>query len=114
MPYLNFYQGFKKWLWLWVLLGVIASGGVFYVLSVFPQQTIALTEPRLYTVAKGIGFNQLCRDLVAKQVIARCGPLKWFTKLQPKLRDIKAGVYQIKPNINHLQLLNVLISGAEY
>ena len=106
-----------NWLKLFILHGVfgaLLAISAVYILVVFPAKPISLTESRLYTVAKGTGFNQLCRDLVAEQIIERCGPLKWFTKFSPHLRGIKAGVFQLQPQISHRQLLQGLVSGVEH
>lgn len=97
-----------------LVLGLLLSVLAFYVLSSFPNQTINLNQKQLYTVTKGMGFNQMCRDLVSKEIIKNCGPLKWFTKFTPKLRKIKAGLYELDGQMTHLTMLEKLTSGVEH
>jgi UPF0755 protein len=104
----------------WVLASLLVvsvlllTGLSVYVFTVFPAQTISLTKAQLMEVKSGKGFNQLCRHLARENIIARCGPLKWYSKLSPELRQIKAGSYLLKPGITHHQLLVLLSNGKEH
>lgn len=95
-----------------LLLPVLAAA--IYIYSVYPKQTIILSEQRLFKVDKGIGFNQLCRQLQKEQVIKWCGPLKWYSKVHSQYRLIKAGSYLLEPGSSHLRLLQLLSEGKEH
>lgn len=81
---------------------------IFYV---FPNQTISLQQKHMFELSKGTGFNQFCRKLEKQKVIHWCGPLKWYSKFDKDLRSIKAGHYQISPDLNHMQLLKLFSEG---
>jgi UPF0755 protein len=95
-----------------VLLLFIATTA--YLFAIFPNQTIKLDQQRLVQVSQGIGFNQMCRQLAAEDIIRRCGPLKWYSKFDNKLRLIKAGSYLVKPGMDHLALMSLLSHGREH
>lgn len=103
-----------KFLLIPLVLSVAFAFTAFYVLRSFPAQSISINQNQLYTINKGMGFNQMCRDLVKKNIVVRCGPLKWFTKFSPQLRGIKAGVYQLTTDMTHLSMLQKLTSGVEH
>ncbi len=95
-----------------MLLPLLAAA--FYTFSVYPNQIIALSSERLLQVPKGIGFNQLCRQLQGEQIVRYCAPLKWYSKIHSNYRDIKAGSYLLKPGQTHTQLLVLLSEGIEH
>lgn len=96
-----------------IIGGTVISAG-WYLFRIFPAQPISLTEQRIYTVIKGTGFNQMCRNLVKDRIIEHCGPLNWYTKWVAELRLIKAGVYLFTPDMSHEQLLQRVTSGVEH
>lgn len=99
-----------------VLIFMLLSFGAaaFYTFSIYPKQTLILSNERLLKVTNGQGFNQLCRQLQKEQVIKWCGPLKWYSKIHSQYRSIKAGSYMLQPGSSHLQLLRMLSEGKEH
>ena len=99
------------------LVALLSTGllaATWYLFVWFPAQAIVLQEDKVWTVKPGSGFNQICRQLAREDVIARCGPLKWYSKFHPKLRQVKAGSYLVKAGSDHLMLMVLLSSGVEH
>ena len=94
-----------------VMLVVVA----FSSLSVFMSSTaISVSESVLYKVKPGTGFNQFCRDLVSRRYIEWCGPLKWYTKFHPSLRQLKKGTYRLTSDMTLVDVLAKVTSGKEH
>ena len=108
----------RKLKWIGIIGGattlILVAVTALILFVAFPKSPIALTEPKLVKVEAGWGFNQLCRHLARTDVIARCGPLKWYSKFSPDLRAIKTGLYQVEPAISHLALLQLFSKGREH
>ncbi|SFD17587.1 endolytic transglycosylase MltG [Pseudoalteromonas denitrificans] len=61
------------------------------------KESLNLTTSRLFEVKPGTGLNALCEQWQAEKLTTGCWRLQILAKLDPKLTDIKAGVYQLQP-----------------
>lgn len=104
----------KTWLFSLFVTVILLFTTLTYLFAYLPQSQILIDKPRLFTIESGTGFNQFCRRLAQEQVVAHCGPLKWVTTFQKRLRQIKRGTYQLTPNMTVDELLNMVAFGLEH
>lgn len=100
----------KKLLLQLTLLALVAAFGVKNQLQQVLQAEVQLAGPYL-EVAAGSNLSSLCEQWQTKGLSAwQCQQLKLQSLLQPELRRIQAGVYQVQP-MKLGQLLRLLRSG---
>lgn len=104
----------KKWLLSISLFVALLLASLTYLFAYLPQSNILVATPRLLTIENGTGFNQFCRRLARENVVAHCGPLKWITTFQKRLRQIKRGTYLLTPQMTIDELLNMVAFGLEH
>jgi UPF0755 protein len=107
----------KKLLAVVVLIALIGAAGVFYVVSQAKQyvnKPILLEQPQLFTVENGTSFNQIIRNLVKAEVIESSEYTRFIPRLYPELLQVRAGTYQLEPNMSLYQALEHLNTGKEY
>lgn len=104
----------KKWLVSISLAVMLLIASLTYLFAYLPQSQISIQQPRLITIANGSGFNQFCRQLARDGVVSHCGPLKWITTFQKRLRQIKRGTYLLTPEMTVDELLNMVAFGLEH
>ncbi len=100
-----------------VLIAVIGAAGVFYVVSQTKQYVnspILITQPQLFTVENGTSFHRVMRDLVNDKVIEASDYTRLMPRLYPELLQVRAGTYQIQPNVSLYQTLEQLNTGKEH
>lgn len=78
------------------------------------EKPLMLSQPQFLTLASGTNFGTFTRQLLALDAIDSSFWLKSYVRLLPKQGQIKAGTYQITPQMNSKQLLAILTSGKEY
>ncbi len=107
----------KKLLAVVVLMALIGAAGVFYVVSQAKQyvnEPILLEQPQLFTVKSGTSFHQVMRDLVESEVIEASDYTRLIPRLYPELLQVRAGTYQLEPNMSLYQTLEQLNTGKEH
>ena len=80
-----------------VMIGITASY-IYSQVNKLQTQAISLDTPKLYEVKPGTGLNTLCDQWQKLKWTENCWALRILAKLDPKLTDIKAGVYQLTPD----------------
>ncbi len=107
----------KKLLSVVVLIALIGAAGVFYVVSQAKQyvnKPILLEQPQLFTVESGTSFQQVMRALAQGDVIEASDYSRLIPRLYPELVQVRAGTYQLEPNMSLYQALEWLNSGKEH
>lgn len=98
---------------LMLMLFVISASGYFFT----KQQIISplnVSETTLYTVKSGTTFNQMLNDLRKRDWLKRPLWIKLYSKIEPRLTQIKAGTYQVSPNIGLLSFIQLINEGKEH
>ncbi|MDF2155954.1 endolytic transglycosylase MltG [Vibrio sp. CAU 1672] len=107
----------KKLLAVVVLIAVIGAAGAFYVVSQTKQYTkgvILLEQPQLLTVESGTSFHRVMRDLVKNNIIEASEYTRLMPHLYPELLQVRAGTYQLVPQMTLYQVLEHLNTGKEH
>lgn len=102
-----------------VLLGLlILAVGSYYVVvqqtNDYLEQPLTLTEPQIVTIHSGTSLNGTLALLVKKGWIEEHFAAKLIRRLHPELTQIKAGTYQLLPNMSLQDSLALLVSGREF
>ncbi|MDF2180495.1 endolytic transglycosylase MltG [Neptuniibacter sp. CAU 1671] len=72
---------------------------------------LSIKETTDIDVSKGINFNQLLNELESKSIIKKPIYFKIHARLMGKARQIKAGYYRLEPDMNPMDLLELITSG---
>jgi len=80
-----------------IIFGIIASY-IYSQIKLLETQAINLNSPTLFEVKPGTGLNTLCEQWQKIELTENCWSLRILAKLDPKLTDIKAGVYELTTN----------------
>lgn len=78
------------------------------------QQPLPLLTPQLITIAKGSSVNSLAKQLLSLGWLQSSFYLRSYVKLFPEYENIKAGTYQVLPQMSLQTLLALLVSGKEH
>ncbi|MGR5132220.1 endolytic transglycosylase MltG [Vibrio alfacsensis] len=100
-----------------VLIAVIGAAGVFYVVSQTKQYVnspILIEQPQLFTVENGTSFHRVMRDLVKDNIIKPSDYMRLMPRLFPELLQVRAGTYQLEPNVSLYETLEQLNTGKEH
>jgi UPF0755 protein len=107
----------KKGIFIGVLLvfiaGFLALWSNHEVKSVLKAPVIN-QEDVFVTVETGDTFSHLLNQLIHAGVIEHSSWLDLISRLEPQLAHIKAGTYQITPNISLKEAIDLVGSGKEY
>ncbi|GAD88304.1 hypothetical protein VHA01S_004_00780 [Vibrio halioticoli NBRC 102217] len=106
----------KKIITLCVLLVVLAGGGLFYVwnqLTSYMNQPLQIEEPTLITIKPGTSFNSLLRRLENNDWVQPSEFSRLASRAHPELTKVKAGTFEIGPNLTLQQALVSLVNGSQ-
>ncbi|QDP01138.1 endolytic transglycosylase MltG [Thalassotalea sp. PS06] len=105
-------------MWRWitglVLIGAVCVAGLYIKVQQSVQQPLALSNPQLYTLAKGSSFHSLLQHAQQQSWVDSVWLIKLYGKLNSDLTKVKAGTYQLTPDMTFYQLLNLLVNGKEH
>jgi UPF0755 protein len=107
----------KIFLYTLLTLILIVGGSIsigYYFLQQFSKQQMHVTaENQMFVLKKGTSMHQLVEQVKASQLLERAYLLPYLCKLEPSLRSIKAGTYQLHPHMTVEEFLQLLVSGKE-
>jgi len=75
------------------------------------NQTLILSEEKIWTIEKGTSLQRFCRALEAEQIVEGCTSIKLASRLKPALANIKSGTYMLEPKMTMAQLVQRLNEG---
>ncbi|GEM76333.1 endolytic transglycosylase MltG [Vibrio sagamiensis] len=107
----------KKLLAFIVLVAALLAAGLFYAISQTKQyvnEPILIEQPQLFTVENGTNFHRLMRQLVKEKIIESSDYTRLMPRLYPQLLNIRAGTYQLEPNVSLYQALQLFNTGKEH
>lgn len=95
----------------WSLIAMLGLGAwLFY----FAQSTInPVDQNQTFEIDAGSSFRNICQHLVQQKIINHAYSFELLARLLQQDKQIKAGIYGIKPSISHWQLINQLTSGLD-
>lgn len=100
----------KKLFKLLFISGLLALLWLIYV----AQSTInPVDQNQTFEIEVGTNFRSICQQLVQQGIISYPHSLEILARLIQQDKQIKAGIYGIKPGISHWQLINQLTSGLD-
>jgi len=90
-----------------IILGIMFSY-IYSHIQLLQTQAINLNSPTLFEVKPGTGLNTLCQQWQAQKYTDNCWSLRILSRLDPKITDIKAGLYQLTPDslLNNIRKIN--------
>ena len=97
---------------LFLVLSVSVVGALYY----FEQgvhQALNISQPTIYQVKSGQSAKGVLNRLKTAGIIEQNIGLKVRLKWQPELTQIKAGTYQLTPEMTGLDALQLFTSGKE-
>ena len=97
-----------------IIIGLIAVGSTIKIINHQLEQPLLLKNTQLLTLATGTNFGRFTQQLIDINAIDTNIWLKSYVKIFPEQGKIKAGTYQIKPNMSAKELLALLRSGKEH
>ena len=94
-----------KKLFVVLLVFAVVAFGARNQLQQFTQTRLLLTGP-YFDLPAGSSLSSLCQQWQQQRLLsaAQCWQLKIFSVLRPELRQIKAGVYRVRPDLLFSQL----------
>ena len=89
---------------------IVVSAWLIY----FSQSTInPVDQNQTFEIDSGTNFRSICRQLVVQGVISHPYSFEVIARILNQDKQIKAGIYGIKPALSHLELINQLTSGLD-
>lgn len=107
----------KKLSLLLLTIAVLAVGGYFYIQSQvndYLSQPLELKQSQIITIPNGSSLNKAMSLLIDKGWIQGSSFSPFTHRLHPELAHIKAGTYQLTPDLSLEQALSVFIEGKEH
>ncbi|MFV0449664.1 MAG: endolytic transglycosylase MltG [Vibrio sp.] len=107
----------KKLSFLLVILILCVAGAYFYVQSQvnsYLEQPLKIEQPQIVTIQNGTSLNRAMSMLVDKAWIEPSSLSSFIHRLHPEFAGLKAGTYQITPDMDLNQALMLFISGKEH
>ncbi|MCO6523748.1 MAG: endolytic transglycosylase MltG [Candidatus Schmidhempelia sp.] len=97
-----------------MVIAVIVIGAGFIYLQNMAKQPIQLaTSEQLFVVERGTGITMLNERIVQKKLFKYTYGLPLLIRLEPALRNIKAGTYRLRSDMTLRDFLLLLNSGKE-
>lgn len=98
-----------------LILIVGGSIGIgYYFLHQFSKQYLNVTDDnQVFVLKKGTTSHQLAQQVKESNLLEQSHLLPYLSKLNPSLRSIKAGTYQLHPHMTVEEFLALLVSGKE-
>ncbi len=91
-----------------ILAGAALFGGYRYWESRL-EAPIAVSEPTLYEVPRGAGYNRVVADLARRGVIEDAWAFRLLTRLEPEsVPRLRAGEYMLEPDMSGRELVMLL------
>ncbi|WP_085246609.1 endolytic transglycosylase MltG [Gilliamella mensalis] len=107
----------KIFVYVLLTLILIVGGSIsigHYFLQQFSKQQMQVTdENQMFTLKKGTSMHQLVEQVKESKLLQSAYLLPYLCKLNPSLRSIKAGTYQLHPHMTVEEFLQLLVSGKE-
>ncbi len=108
----------KKIVIFFVLIALLAAGSYFYAVKKtndYLTQTVSVLDAQLLTIPSGASLNRALSLMIQKGWIEE-DPLavKLIRRFHPQLTAIRAGTYQVLPEMSLQDTLALLISGREF
>ncbi|OCG29099.1 hypothetical protein A9G45_13205 [Gilliamella sp. HK2] len=107
----------KIFLYTLLPLVLIVGGSMtigYYFLHQFSQQQMQVNdENQMFILKKGTSMHQLVAQVKESKLMQQAYLLPYLCKLNPSLRSIKAGSYQLHPHMTVEEFLKLLVSGKE-
>ncbi|NUF27252.1 endolytic transglycosylase MltG [Gilliamella sp. ESL0254] len=107
----------KIFLYTLFTLILIAGGSIsigYYFLQQFSTKQMQVTaENQMFVLKKGTSMHQLVEQVKESKLLESAYLLPYLCKLNPSLRSIKAGTYQLHPHMTVEEFLQLLVSGKE-
>ncbi len=94
-----------------------AVGGYFYIqnqVDNYLSQSLQIEEPQIITIPGGANLNRALSLLTEKGWITSSSYASFTHRLHPELTLIKAGTYQLLPDMDLKRALGVFIEGKEH
>ncbi len=107
----------KKLIALGLIAIVLCIGAYVYVthqVASYIAQPLKLEHPQLFTVKQGTSLNRVLAQLESENLIARQMYAKLLRFQYSNLTQIKAGTYQLTPQMDLQSALSTFISGKEH
>lgn len=107
----------KKLIVLVLLLAIAALGGYFYVdkqIRLYVQQPLLIEQPQIVTIESGRSFQSVLAQLEQTGWIVASDFSPLVRRLHPQLTKIKAGTFQIQPDMTLSEMLIYLGTGKEH
>lgn len=97
-----------------LFFALIIIGGVVYHVNNTVSSSLNIEHKQLYTLAQGKSYNHVLSDFKKLGFIDSRFTFRVHAKLNSDLINVKAGTYQLLPNMTMLQVLSLLTIGEEY
>lgn len=103
-----------KLIFLLIRLALISGIAVCAWLFYFAESTInPVDQNQTFEIDAGTNFRNICQHLVQQKIINHAYSFELLARLLQQDKQIKAGIYGIKPSISHYELINQLTSGID-
>ncbi|MEZ9784736.1 endolytic transglycosylase MltG [Vibrio breoganii] len=106
----------KKIITLCIICILLAGAGLFYVwnqLDGYVNQSVKIDEPTLVTIESGTSFNSLLNRFEKDGWIEPSDFSRLLRRAHPELTQVKAGTFQVQPNLTLKQTLLDLVHGQQ-
>ncbi|MGL4224048.1 endolytic transglycosylase MltG [Vibrio misgurnus] len=107
----------KKLVLIFVVLICAAVGSYAYFvkqMNNYLAQPLLIEQAQLVTIAPGTSLNRELTVLTEQAWINASFVADWVRRFHPELSQIKAGTYQLQPNMSLQQALALLVAGKEH
>lgn len=98
---------------LFLVSAILVTGGVvsFFMYNYGNTPAGSVKDTKIIEVQPGMSLKQVSRTLANQQILHKPDTFVWYTRLQGKQNDIKAGEYRFSQNMPPWKILDALCQG---
>lgn len=107
----------KKLIILLVIGAGVALGGYFYVekqVNLYINQPLSITEPEIITIDSGSSFRTVLSKFESLGWVSSSSYSKLVRRFRPELTKVKAGTFQIQPDMSFSDAIVYIANGQEH
>ncbi|WP_342608281.1 endolytic transglycosylase MltG [Vibrio tritonius] len=100
-----------------IALFILATSGYFYInhaVNAYLKQSLTVQQEQIVTIPSGANINRAFSLLKDKGWVQTSFAEKFVRRLHPELVQIKAGTYQLEPNMSLNDAIELFRSGKEH
>ena len=98
-------------------LSTVFAGGAYWAyqeVESYVHSPLFIDEKKLFTVEEGTNYYSLTQQLNREEILPESIWSKVAVRLYPEMTELKAGTFELQPNMSLLNLFQHLSTGKEH